>query len=164
MGNKDYFELLPLEKLQKFIQDHYMNVVPTDIKEFKKCVFNHGFTYHFKDKVNFIYIKFDNTSCKPMYNTWLKRGVTPQQLDWDFKLMMAEHFKDDPEYAKLLEKDMMNELAKDLADKDKQISSQQEEIAIHQQNIDGLKKEKETILQAKREAIKKVKSFSETTM
>ena len=164
MGNKDYFESLPIEKLQKFIQDHYMNVIPIDIKEFKKCVFNHGFTYHFKDRVNFIYIKFGDTSCKPMSDVWLKRGVTLQQLDWDFKLMMAEHYKDDPEYVKLLEKDIEAEHAKDLAGRDKLISAKQQEIEKHQQNIDELKKEKETITQAKNEAIKKVKAISETTM
>lgn len=164
MVNKDYFELLPIEKLQKFIQDHYMNVIPKDLKEFKKCVFNHGFTHHFKDGVNFIYIKFGDTSCKPMSDVWLKRGITLQQLDWDFKLMMAEHFKDDPEYAKLLEKDMEAEHVKSMGAKDRLINAQQQEINKHQQNITVLKQQKTEMTESKNESIKKIKSISESTM
>jgi len=161
---KDYFELLPIEKLQKFIQDHYMNVIPSDLKEFKKCVFNHGFTYHFKDKVNFIYIKFGDTTCKPMSDVWLKRGITLQQLERDYRLMMAEHFKDDPEYAKLIEKDMMAELDKDLAAKDRLISAQQGGIEKNQQSIDKLQEKKAKMAETKNKSIKAIKSIFETTM
>lgn len=164
MGNKDYFESLPLEKLQKFIADHYMNVIPSDMKEFKKCVFNHGFTYWFKDKVNFIYIGFTDTTCKPMSDVWLKRGITMKQLDWDFKLMMAEHYKDDPEYAKLLEKEILAEQDKTMAEKDKAIGVQQQAIQEKQQSIAALKKEKAEIAKTTTEAIKKIKSISEITM
>lgn len=159
MGNKDYFESLPLEKLQKFIQDHYMNVIPTDMKEFKKCVFNHGFTYWFKDKANFIYIGFTDTSCKPMSDAWLKRGITPKQLDWDFKLMMAEHYKDDPEYLKLLEKDMEAENNKVMSAKDSAIESQQQEIESRQQRIAELRKEKEVIAKSGKDAVNKIRSI-----
>lgn len=164
MENKDYFELLPLEKLHKFIQDHYMIKIPEDLKQFKKCVFKHRFTYHFPDKVNFFVISFNNTSCEPMHATWLKRGITPEQLDWDYKLMMAEHFKDDPEYIKLLEAEMEKKQSKQLSDKNSLIDSEKQKINEHKQAIKTLKEEKKDITDTNNKSLKELKSFSESSM